>query len=151
MSGCMVDNKIENVKREIEDCFYKNKDGYIIIAPAQKEEIMRQKSKKEYDKFYSKMKSNKDFEIYKGKGIYTTKDNQKLVEFVFFIYGKTINEELARKYLKETKSEAIIYNNRIIYDDGTIKTFNKIQYSNFTDGDSTTLKIDGEEFTFQFV
>ena len=58
---------------------------------------------------------------------------------------------MAKSFLKETKAEAIIYNNKLIYSNGNVNTFTNIKYSKTINTNSTTLIIKGELFTFEFI
>ncbi len=148
-----MNKEIEKLKKEIEDCFYgKTKTmSFIIIAPAQKEDIIGQKSKKQYKEFYTKISKIPGLKIYKGTGIYTTKKGEDLFEETYFVIGEGITENMAKTFLKETKAEAIIYNNKLIYSNGTVKIFTDIKYSKSINTNSTTLVIKGELFTFEFI
>ncbi len=150
-------NELKTIKKEISDSFYgrKNKLNFIIIAPVPKEKIASKNAEKIYNSFYEKIIKAKipEVKIFNGAGIYTTKDKQELFQSVYFLIGKDITEEHAKKFLKETGTEAVIFNNKIIYDDGTEKTFSKAVFSknNIFNGDSTTLTIYGEMLSFQFI
>ncbi len=150
-------NELKAVKKEISDSFYgrKNKMNFIIIAPVPKEKIVGKNAGKIYDSFYEKIIKAKlsEITIFNGAGTYTTKDKQELFQSVYFLIGKDITEEHAKKFLKETGTESVIFNNKIIYDDGTEKTFSKAVFSknNTFNGDSTTLIIYGEMLSFQFI
>lgn len=148
-----MNKEIEKLKKEIEDCFYgKTKTmGFIIIAPAQKEDIVGQKSEKQYKEFYEKISKTPGLKIYKGTGIYTTKKGEELFEKTYFVIGEGITEKMAKSFLKETKAEAIIYNNKLIYSNGNVNTFTNIKYSKTINTNSTTLIIKGELFTFEFI
>jgi hypothetical protein len=149
----MENKEINTLKKEIEDCFYgkATSQGFVIIAPAQKEDIIGQKSIKQYKAFYDKVSKIPEIKIYKGTGVYTTREGNQLFEETYFIIGKEIKEKTARQFLKETKAEAVIYNNKLIYSDGKEKYFKKIQYSKKINANSTSLIVNGEFFTFEFM
>ncbi len=137
-----MDEEIEKIKKEIEDCFYNGKNGLIIISPQQREE--------EHKIFYKEVKGNQNLKVYTAKGVYTTKNGDKLIQKSLVIIGKDADEKLAKEYMKKANSESVIYNNKIIFYDGTEKQFKELRYSDFINGDSTMLNYHGKKLTFQF-
>ena len=95
-------NELKAVKKEISDSFYgrKNKLNFIIIAPVPKEKIAGKNAGKIYDSFYEKIIKAKlpEITIFNGAGTYTTKDKQELFQSVYFLIGKDITEEHAKKF-----------------------------------------------------